>query len=643
MSDVKISEVVLYRCGVGFFAATGMHDSKELKLFFKQEALDDLLKSLIVLVKGDKVRNVAFDSKVEINEILRSLSITVPTTESFKGLLRELVGEEVEIALKESTILGKIVGTESEETEKREVFVALIKDHSGKINVIRSLDIQGISIRNEKLQKDLDIALETISNTKRENIKAISINFTSEEQKDVFIGFIGSIPSWKIAYRLIHSEDEAAIQGWAIVDNTTTNDWDNVMLTLVTGLPISFVYDLYSPWRIMRPRIERPSQYGIEPVIAEGTLEDMTSDRRRGMRAKKTKAEKEYAPPAPAPTSGMAFAADLAEEFDKSVQTAATTEEVGDFFVFKIDSPVKILRNQSALVPLFQAKVPSSKIAYYVPGKTDKNPLSCLKIVNDSPSNIVIEAGPATVFIDNAYSGECMMSHLRVGDESLLNYALEQEVLINRETRYESRGVGVDISKEYIAERLLEKQIITYDVKNKKKEKLILIIDEPKSDFKPIGKELPIEKTNNYLRYQFTLEPKETFTAKLELERVRYTSTYKAHLTKEDLDRLLADKLIQEHQYAQLLEIIKIKKEIKDLEQEEEHLETMVDAANTEQQRLRENIKALGTSEEEVKLRKNYVNKLSEQETEIEKLVNRRAEIRKKLIELNKKLSSKLK
>jgi hypothetical protein len=91
MSEVKISEVVLYRCGVGFFAATGMHEGKELKLFFKQEALDDLLKSLIVLVKGDKVSNVAFDSKVEVNEILRSLSITVPTTESFTGLLRELV------------------------------------------------------------------------------------------------------------------------------------------------------------------------------------------------------------------------------------------------------------------------------------------------------------------------------------------------------------------------------------------------------------------------------------------------------------------------------------------------------------------------------------------------------------------------
>jgi hypothetical protein len=221
---------------------------------------------------------------------------------------------------------------------------------------------------------------------------------------------------------------------------------------------------------------------------------------------------------------------------------------------------------------------------------------------------------------------------------------LEQEVLISRETRHESRVIGVDISKEYLAERVLEKQIITYDVKNKKKEELILIIDEPKAyDFEPIGKELPIEKTNNYFRYQFTLAPKETFTTKLELERVRYTSTSKVHLTKEDLDQLLADKLIKEHQYTQLLEIIKIKKEIADLEREEEHLEAMVDAANVEQERLRENIKALGNSEEEVKLRSNYVKKLSKQESEIEKLVNRRAEIREKLIELNKNLSKQIK
>lgn len=638
-TEVKISEVVLYRCGVGFFAATGIHKGKELKLFFKQEALDDLLKSLIVLVKGDKVSNVAFDSKVDINEILGSLSITIPSDESFKGILLELVGVEVEIALNGDTITGKVVGIESEDTEKREVFVVLIKDGNGKINVIRSSDVKGLSIRNEKLQRDLDIALETISNTKREDIKAISITFTTDQQRELFVGWIGSIPSFKISYRLIHEKEknEATIQGWAIVDNTTSQDWDNVILTLVTGLPISFVYDLYSPWRIMRPRIERPTQYGIEPVITEGALDKAGGP--AGRRAKKMKAEKEYAPPAPAPTTGMAFASSFAEDFDESVQTAATPEEVGDFFSFRIDSPVKILRNQSALVPLFHTKVPSQKVAYYVPGKTDKNPLSTLKISNES--NFVIEAGPATVFIDTAYSGECMLAHLRIGDDSLLNYALEQEVMVSRELRHETQIVGIDIVKEYLSQRILERQIITYDVKNKKDEELILIIDEPKTyDFKPIGKELPIEKTNNYFRYQSKIAPKEVFTTKLEFERVRYTSTAKENLTQEDLTRLLNQKLIKEEHYHHLLEILNIKKEIADLENEDVHLQELLDTLNTEQQRLRENIKALGTSEEEVKLRGNYVRKLSQQESEIEKAVKRRTEIRNQLITLNKQLDN---
>jgi len=428
------------------------------------------------------------------------------------------------------------------------------------------------------------------------------------------------------------------MQGWAIVDNTTTQDWDDVVLTLVTGLPISFVYDLYSPWRIARPRIERPTQYGVEPVVTEGAVSG--AGRRRAKKSK-MKAEKELAPP-PAPGAMMSFAADLAEDFEESVQVAATSEEVGDFFSFRVDTPVKILRNQSALVPLFYTQFPSQKVAYYVPGKTDKNPLACLKVVNDS--NFIIETGPATVFIDNSYSGECMVSQLRIGDESLLNYALEQEVLVNREVSTETRVIGVDIVREYLSERILERQTITYDVKSKKNEDLILIIDEPQVyDYSPIGKELPIEKTHNFFRYQFSLAPKETFTTKIEFERVRYTSRAKVSLSKADLERMLAEKLITEDQFAQLFEIIQIKKEISDLEQEEEHLEAMVEAANTEQERLRENIKALGTSEEEVKLRESYVKKLSEQEAEIEKIVKRRSEIRTKLIELNQKLSKQVK
>jgi len=66
-------------------------------------------------------------------------------------------------------------------------------------------------------------------------------------------------PVWKTSYRLIldnaaatvapatQPAGGASLQGWAIVENQTDNDWNNVQLSLVSGRPISFVEDLYQP------------------------------------------------------------------------------------------------------------------------------------------------------------------------------------------------------------------------------------------------------------------------------------------------------------------------------------------------------------------------------------------------------------
>src|SRR5256885_10775389 len=43
------------------------------------------------------------------------------------------------------------------------------------------------------------------------------------------------------------------LQGWAIVENQTDNDWTDVQLSLVSGRPISFVQDLYQPLYVPRP------------------------------------------------------------------------------------------------------------------------------------------------------------------------------------------------------------------------------------------------------------------------------------------------------------------------------------------------------------------------------------------------------
>ena len=60
---------------------------------------------------------------------------------------------------------------------------------------------------------------------------------------------------WKTSYRLILAE-KPALQGWAIVENQTDNDWTDVQLSLVSGRPISFIQDLYQPLYIPRPWVD---------------------------------------------------------------------------------------------------------------------------------------------------------------------------------------------------------------------------------------------------------------------------------------------------------------------------------------------------------------------------------------------------
>src|SRR5205085_5150876 len=58
---------------------------------------------------------------------------------------------------------------------------------------------------------------------------------------------------------------ELMMQGWAIVENTTDQDWNGVRLSLVSGRPVSFQMDLYEPLYTFRPTVPVPTIPGVMP------------------------------------------------------------------------------------------------------------------------------------------------------------------------------------------------------------------------------------------------------------------------------------------------------------------------------------------------------------------------------------------
>src|SRR5512140_2089849 len=85
----------------------------------------------------------------------------------------------------------------------------------------------------------------------RDNRIAIGVRLSGGRAHDVLVSYAVPTPTWKAAYRVVL--DDAAdkpsglLQGWAVIDNASQEDWNGVKLTLATGAPMSYALDLHTP------------------------------------------------------------------------------------------------------------------------------------------------------------------------------------------------------------------------------------------------------------------------------------------------------------------------------------------------------------------------------------------------------------
>src|SRR5262249_39063728 len=99
-------------------------------------------------------------------------------------------------------------------------------------------------------------------------------NQGGNQARQISAEYMIPMPVWKSSYRLIWDQTaEPTLEGWAIVDNTTGEDWDNVQLSLVSGRPISFISRLYEPRYITRRQAELREDRAVGRVVYEGAME----------------------------------------------------------------------------------------------------------------------------------------------------------------------------------------------------------------------------------------------------------------------------------------------------------------------------------------------------------------------------------
>lgn len=668
-----IKKVVLFKHGMAFYAMkSSVHSTAILNLQFKAPEMDDILKSLFVadLSENGFISNISYDAAQDVDQILKNISVSLPSSRKIlEDFLASMKGANVHLSLPgkkemEGSIVG-IDGTEeiNDQVLNLEPLLSLLDRASGKISKIRFADIKNFNLLNKDLQKDLNFLLETTISRKQKDVKNLAIRCETstdagEESRDIYIDYIQESPVWKTSYRLVLPgenndssipEGKASLSGWGLVENQTPNDWNDVDLTLVAGMPVTFKYPIYLPQFIERKVVPLPTKTSVGPATIE---EEMDSDlyaedtgkfyRSRGLEV--------------AGIMAMTSTPEKTESFEDTFSTmksamqksiSTSTKDMGELFEYHIGKPVSIKRNQSALVPFISEEVTAKKVLLYDKAIHPVNPMACAEITNTS--GLTLETGPITILIENSLAGEAMLPFLNKEDTRMLNYALEQAVVVFSEESTEYQRVHkVNINGSYVYEYYHEDKHVIYTIKNKAKTEKTLYLDHEKlSGYTVLDPPVEPSETTNRWRFVLPLEPLKTDAFKFTMRREISSSIYLWDITASwittKLTGYVKSKFVTDKARKVLEEIAGLNAKRADLENRKNELGTERDTLNRDQDRLRENIKILGEGGMENSLKERLVQKLSGQENRYEEIKNEIGRIDKQIEAINKKAETKFK
>src|SRR5215831_16233304 len=274
-TDVPVTKVLLFSSGVGYFEHAGsVHGNSATELRFKTSQINDILKSLVLQDQdGGRVGVITYPSQDPLAKTLKSFQVDITRNPSLADLLNQLRGARVTVAAQAERKNGTILGVESRKkpADRGEVLeVSVLNLLTGA--TIRSVELSSISglvLDDPQLQDELMKALGALVQARDQDKKPVTINFTGTGDRRVRIGYVVETPVWKTSYRLLLDDKSSVgrLQGWAIVENQTEGDWNDVSLSLVSGRPISFVMDLYQPLYATRQTVVPELYAGLKPQV----------------------------------------------------------------------------------------------------------------------------------------------------------------------------------------------------------------------------------------------------------------------------------------------------------------------------------------------------------------------------------------
>ncbi|MGA8366767.1 MAG: carboxypeptidase regulatory-like domain-containing protein [Candidatus Acidiferrales bacterium] len=762
---LPVRRVILYKSGVGYFEHLGqVQGNEEVRIDFTNSQLNDVLQSLTVLdLGGGRIAGVTYNSEAPFSQQLGTLRLPIAEKTNLSEFYGALRGARLEIHSGTSVITGRLLSVERKTRVSGgttlEVDLATVVSDSGEARSVEITPAVTVRLADRDVTEEVSRYLSLLASERQADLRRMTIATAGSGARQLYVSYISEVPIWKTTYRIVLSskpDSQPLLQGWAIVDNTVGEDWNDVDLSLVAGAPQSFIQQLSQPYYARRPVVPLPQNVQLSPQTHEsamlgglaglsGTVTDTTGAvipnaqvrlltdsgavaasttadsngfykfgdlpagnyslefESRGFkkvviqglslgggrtqvedaqleigsvtetvtvtaaqeRANTTSGELSTTTEGEsgnnvgsggelgsangggarlgrgvaggvmggiaASPSPMAEPEAIAEA-RRQTEAAAQGSQLGDLFEYKLKGRVTIHKNESALVPIVQTHVDAEKVSLWNTSLNSPRPLRALWLTNSSP--LTLDGGSFSVLEDEAFAGEGLTDPIKPGEKRLLSYAADLGVRVNATTESDPQRVThVHIDHGVMKQTSELRQKTTYTVRNDDTVPRMLLIERPLRVGWTLAQDdpAPAETTSDVYRFRLSLDPQASTSLEIKESTPVNTAYQLTNLTSDQVTFFVDQKEINPEVEAALRKIVDQENAVAALNQQISDRDDERQKIYDDQQRLRENMKALKGTPEERALTQRYTQQLNDQENRLDTLQRESTDLQAKL------------
>lgn len=660
--QLALTRVLLSTGGVGYFEyeATVSGDA-DLSLEVRRDQVDDVLKSIVVYDDRGGVGTIGLAGAEPLDTAFRELPFSAGDLTSPAALLNAMRGAEVTsggsrqltgrlMSVTEETV--RLPGNDGATATRHRV--TLMTADGMRQLVLEEAD--ALRFTDPAVQAQIDRALSAVAENARRERRRLTVHSRAPQdgqaagERRIRVGYVAETPLWKATYRLsmtqngqpqsgTSKEGSGALQGWAVLENLSGEDWKGVDLTVVSGNPVTLRQALYTPYFVERPEVPVEVLGRVLPTADEGavTLNDAHPAMRAQPEASRAGAPPAAAmaappPPAPAPApmgEPLAKVAPYGSAAGTPAMAAVRGAEAGAAegaqVLFHYPQPVSVPNGGTLMMPIAVRSLPVERVALYQPGTDARHPLASLRLRNDGdtalPPGLLTfydrtrAAGAET----SAYVGDARMATLPAGDSRLLSFAVDQAVTIDREEKPSRRLSRAALADGVLTLSVTDRQSTTYTVAGAPDADRSVVIEHPRRPGWDIAEPAngKTEATAGAYRLPLAVPAGKTVTLTATLERPRQERIVLTDLSADQIAaRASAPELPPEVRQA-LTVLAGLRSAVAEKERRIADLERERTERIADQDRLRENLKALPAGSD---LHKRTLAKMAEAENRLDAL-----------------------